>query len=176
MRVLTAFILGVVASLLALVVVAAAVLHGGGLSAQPEPSDAEEAVAEVARDWAMPSEAKKARNPVVLTPEALREAEAHFTSHCASCHGADGRGKTEMGQGLYPRTPNLTSKDSQEMTDGEIFYTIENGVRLTGMPAWGKPGKADESWKLVHLIRRLPQLSEKERAEMEAMVPRSTAE
>ena len=52
--------------------------------------------------------------------------------------------------------------------DGEIFYIIENGVRLTGMPAWGTGQASGESasWMLVHFIRHLPELSE---AELQAM-------
>jgi hypothetical protein len=51
-----------------------------------------------------------------------------------------------------------------------------NGVRLTGMPAWGKPGAERESWNLVHFIRRLPHLTPEELVEMERMNPRSSSE
>ena len=50
---------------------------------------------------------------------------------------------------------------TQELTDGEIFYIIKNGIRFTGMPGWG--GEDEENWKLVLFIRRLPNLSETER-------------
>jgi hypothetical protein len=60
------------------------------------------------------------------------------------------------------------------MTDGEIFYIIKNGVRFTGMPAWGDPESStdDESnWKLVHFIRHLPKLTPHEIQEMERLNP-----
>jgi mono/diheme cytochrome c family protein len=67
----------------------------------------------------------------------------------------------------------MRARGTQELTDGELFYIIENGVRLTGMPAWGGAGKPEESWKLVHFIRHLPRISPEELAEMERMNPRS---
>ena len=60
---------------------------------------------------------------------------------------------------------------TQTLTDGELFYIIENGVRLTGMPAWGtgKPEDADETWHLVHFIRHLVALSDEELEQMKAL-------
>jgi hypothetical protein len=65
---------------------------------------------------------------------------------------------------------------TQSLTDGELFYVIENGVRLTGMPAWGGAGRPEESWKLVHFIRHLPTLTPDEKAGMERLNPRSPQE
>jgi hypothetical protein len=66
--------------------------------------------------------------------------------------------------------------ETQELTDGELFYIVENGIRFTGMPAWGGPGTAEGSWHLVHFIRHLPKLTDEERAQMEALNPRSPDE
>ena len=52
------------------------------------------------------------------------------------CHGNDGKGKTTIGQNLYPKTPDMTLPATRNMTDGELYYTIQNGIRLTGMPFW----------------------------------------
>ena len=68
---------------------------------------------------------------------------------------------------------------TQHLTDGEIYYIIHNGIRLTGMPAWGEAGKVlndDDSWKLVLFIRHLPQITAQELAEMRNLNPRSPAE
>jgi hypothetical protein len=70
----------------------------------------------------------------------------------------------------------MRSPATQELTDGELFYIIENGVRLTGMPAWGGPDTAEGSWQLVHFIRRLPRLTPEEKARMEALNPKSPDE
>ena len=121
------------------------------------------------RHWSIPADLHDAKNPVPLTPEILAEARAHFADHCAICHGNDGKGTTEMGQHLYPRAPNMTLLETQSQSDGELFATIENGVRLTGMPGWGN-GTAESgraSWTLVHFIRHLPKITPEELAEME---------
>ncbi len=171
-----------VVAVLALALVGAAVgaflLVGHGWSAREKPSAAEEVLARAMRRLATPASVRGATNPVALTPEVLGRARAHFADHCASCHGNDGRGQTGLGQNLYPKAPDMTAAATQSLSDGELFAIIENGIRLTGMPAWGNPGPEDdaESWELVQLIRRLPQLTPDEIAEMEAQNPRSRRE
>jgi hypothetical protein len=65
---------------------------------------------------------------------------------------------------------------TQDLSDGELFYVIESGVRLTGMPGWGGPGSAEGSWHLVHFIRHLPAITAEEKAEMERLNPKSPDE
>jgi hypothetical protein len=78
-----------------------------------------------------------------------------------------------IGQGLYPKPPDLRQPGTQKLSDGEIFWVIENGVRFTGMPAFGGGhGLPEDSWKLVLFIRHLPQLSMDERLEMERNNPK----
>jgi len=149
-----------------------------GLSARAKPSAVEEMLARQFRRMAVPRADREAKNPVQVTPEVLREAREHFADHCAICHGNDGRGQTEIGQNLYPKAPDMLKAETQSMTDGELFYVIHNGIRLTGMPAWGEgpPEKDLGSWQLVHLIRSLPKITREELEEMEALNPRSPAE
>jgi mono/diheme cytochrome c family protein len=148
----------------------------GGISARIVPSPAEEAVARRLRSLLIPAEARAARNPLTLEPRIMAEGKAHFADHCASCHANDGSGQTALGRNLYPRAPDMRGPATQGLTDGELFYIIENGVRLTGMPGWGGAGKPEESWKLVHFIRHLPKLAPDEQVEMEQLNPRSAEE
>jgi len=149
-----------------------------GISARDQPSRLEVFVARRVRALAIPANAKSAANPVTLTPDVLVAARGHYADHCASCHANDGSGQTEIGQNLYPKAPDMRLPATQNLTDGELFYIIHNGIRLTGMPAWGVADEhADEdSWKLVYFIRHLPALTPAEIAEMEALNPRSPAE
>jgi mono/diheme cytochrome c family protein len=114
---------------------------------------------------------------VPATPEVLASARAHFADHCAGCHGNDGKGQTEMGRNLYPKAPDMTT-GTQSLLDGEIFYIIKNGVRLTGMPAWGddSPESDRASWELVHFIRHLPRITPEELKEMTDLNPVSPHE
>jgi mono/diheme cytochrome c family protein len=151
--------------------VAASILHDG-LSARGTPTHLEAMMARNARHLSIPANAREARNPVAATAETLRDARLHFADHCATCHGNDGGGDTLIGRGLYPKPPDLRLPETQELSDGELFWIIENGVRFTGMPAFATPGTENDSWKLVVFIRHLPQLTVEERKEMERYNPK----
>jgi mono/diheme cytochrome c family protein len=149
-----------------------------GFSALEEPTAMEAMIAARMRHWSVPAELRDARNPLPASPAVLAEARAHWADHCASCHGNDGRGKTTVGGRLYPRAPDMTLPRTQRLSDGELFAIIENGIRLTGMPGWsdGTDASRRESWALVHLIRRLPQITPEELAEMETLNPKTPEE
>lgn len=146
-----------------------------GLQASPQPSGFEVTVARAVRRFAVPGAMARRTNPVAASPEVLAEGLAHYADHCASCHGLDGGGDTEMGRGLFPKAPDMRAAATQQMSDGELFYVIEHGVRFTGMPAWSTGTGAGEqaSWQLVHVIRHLPRLTAEETARMETQTPRS---
>jgi mono/diheme cytochrome c family protein len=147
-----------------------------GFSAREQPSALENYLATSVRALAVPIRARNERNPFLPSPDVLAEARAHFADHCAICHANDGSGKTEIGQNLYPKAPDMRLPRTQKLTDGELYYTIHNGIRLTGMPAWGADEKDDDSWKLVLFIRHLPELTPTEEREMESLNPKGPAE
>jgi mono/diheme cytochrome c family protein len=156
------------------VAVATSLLHDG-LSARATPTKFEIMVARNAHHLAIPSNARLAQNPVLDSPEDLRDARLHFADHCAICHANNGSGQSMIGSGLYPKPPDLRLPETQNLTDGELFWIIENGVRFTGMPAFsngGEHGGMQSSWKLVHFIRHLPYLTAAERIEMERYNPK----
>lgn len=137
--------------------------RGHGFSAREQPTWMERTMARNARQIATPSDAKNLSNPrQQQTTEMIGEADEHFVEHCGICHGIDGRGDTVIGRNLYPKVPDMSQPDTQQLSDGELFYIISNGIRLTGMPAWSSEDKPEAIWDLVSLIRRLPKLSPEE--------------
>lgn len=140
-----------------------------GFSAREKPSRLEEFLARYARKIATPAGAKALKNPYPATPESLAAARAHWMDHCASCHALNGSGNTVIGQNLYPKAPNMRDSNTQGLSDGELYYIISNGVRFTGMPAWGGEHSPEETWQLVSFIRRLPTLSPGELKLMEQL-------
>jgi predicted CXXCH cytochrome family protein len=138
-----------------------------GFSARDEPTSLERTVARFVRNLSIPNRVAQEPNPWKPTPDVLKEAREVFTARCATCHGPDGRGQTIVGRNLYPKPPDLRSAFTQKLTDGQIHYIIQNGVRLTGMPAWGNPHEEEGeiSWKLVLFIRDLRQATTAELTE-----------
>ena len=130
-----------------------------GFSAREEPSRFEEFLARYARKIATPRDARKLQNPATLTPETMQAVYEHWNDHCSICHGLNGDGESDIGKNLYPKTPDMKSSEVQELSDGELFYIITNGVRFTGMPAWGDEHSPEETWQLVSFIRKLPSLT-----------------
>lgn len=148
-----------------------------GLSTRTKPASVEETIALAMREWATPRAVRDQLNPVEATPAALESALEHWADHCAACHANDGSGNTAMGRSFYPPSPDMRGSRTQSLKDGELFSIIENGIRLTGMPAWGTgtPEGERESWALVHFIRGLPTLTAAEIGRMEGLNPQSPA-
>lgn len=153
-------------------------LQGRGISARETPSWIEAQAGVFMRGWMTPSIYKGLKNPVSNTQDNFIAAREHYADHCASCHANDGSGNTAMGRNLYPKAPDMRLPRTQKLSDGELFYIIENGVMLTGMPGWstGTPEGERSSWQLVHFIRRLSSLTPEDLQEMERLNPRSRAE
>ena len=143
-----------------------------GFSARETPSRLEEFLARQARKIATPANARELENPSSLTPETLNAVYEHWSEHCALCHSLNGDGNSVIGKNLYPKTPDMKSAEVQGLSDGELFYIITNGVRFTGMPAWGDEDSPEEIWQLVSFLRKLPSLTP---AEFELMKQRAEA-
>jgi predicted CXXCH cytochrome family protein len=128
-----------------------------GLStARLEPPKAEVAVATWLLRHSVPVANQQRHNPLGADSADIAAGHDLFQKNCEICHGYDGNGKTQIGAEEYPRAPVLGSL-LPAMTDGEVFYHIRNGIRNTGMPAWGFPD--NQVWQLVLFMRNLPKVA-----------------
>jgi mono/diheme cytochrome c family protein len=149
-----------IAVLLAIVaVVFYSQVRAGGLAADTEPGQTERLIASRLVRLAIPADAKQQQNPLGADKTVWRSAADHYGDHCAACHGNDGRGDTDLGRNMYPGVPSFADDNVQRLSDGELFYIIQNGVRWTGMPAWKDEHTAEDSWRLVSFIRAIPTLT-----------------
>jgi len=142
-----------------------------GFSASASPTWMETEMAEMARQMAMPTASSEMTDPLPVTAASIAMGSQHFAAHCALCHDNNGDGQTVLGKNLYPKPPDLRGL-TQSRSDGEIFFIIRNGIRLSAMPAW-PDDSAHEIWMLVQTVRHLPQLTPSEIAEMKKFNPQT---
>jgi len=90
------------------------------------------------------------------TKASVARGGSHYGLDCSVCHSDNGCGQTPVGQWMYPRAADLTSKRVQNYSDQELFWIIQNGIRLTGMPAFAKVETEDHIWDVVNYVRTLP--------------------
>lgn len=121
-----------------------------------KPSAGETGLANAAKDVTIPLEAGKMKNPLPETDEIVSQGQEVFLGECVQCHGAEARGDTTVGRNMTPPAMDLTSAHVQHWSDAELFWIIQNGVRLTGMPAWKSTISANDTWKLARYIHSLP--------------------
>ncbi len=164
MRKLLGLVVVILALAGALSIAAAVSMVRGGFSARPKPSRIEARAVMVLRDLATPRKAKDRKSPIaVISADVLARGRAHFGEECAGCHGNDGRG-SDFGRSMFPQVPDLREAQ-RDMTDGEIFWVVTNGIRFSGMPAFGTPGDAqeeEEHWEVVAFVRHLPAITKGE--------------
>jgi mono/diheme cytochrome c family protein len=150
----------------ALGVLCAGIVLAAGLvdfSASTPPGRLEERLATFALNRSIERHASKGTNPLARSPAAVAAGLALFRTHCVACHGAPGVDPTEGGASLNPPAPGLTLARVQARSDGELQWIVSNGIRMTGMPAFGASRSDEDVWQLVAALRRLPKLSPEER-------------
>src|SRR5437879_13713119 len=111
------FTLGALLIVVAVIVYAA--VARGGLSADERPGAIERSIARRLVRLSIPPDAHDQANPYRSNANAWRESADHFDDHCATCHGADGRGHTEIGGYMYPPVPALADPPIQQISDGD---------------------------------------------------------
>jgi len=132
------------------------------LSAQREPGPAETRLANLSKRYFIYLASRHGIPPRPQdTKSSIERGGSHYGLDCSVCHADDGRSERPLGQGMYPRASDLTSKQVQSYSDQELFWIIQNGIRFTGMPAFGNVETPDHIWDLVNYVRTLPGDSQK---------------
>lgn len=141
-----------------------------GCSAHSKPSAIETKLANAAKDVVIPFEAESAANPTPDTALTLAQGRQVFLSHCALCHSSDGHSQNQLGLAMYPPAMDLNSPHVQSWKDQELFWIVQNGIRLTGMPGWQGIISSDDTWKVARYIHALPQMTPQRLAALDALV------
>ncbi len=100
-------------------------------------------------------------------PALVPKGAALYREACIHCHGAPGISASPFAQGLYPAPADLLSGSTQnEWTDTQLYWIVENGLKLTGMPAFGSNYEKGEIAAVVAFVRQLPKISPAEYEQM----------
>jgi mono/diheme cytochrome c family protein len=106
-----------------------------------------------------------AKAPQLTDPQLIRTGLIHFNEMCVTCHGAPGVPKSEIGMGLNPDPPDL-AHEGAEQSPARLFWVLKNGIKMTGMPAFGMTHTDDQIWSMVAFLKQLPKLSPEQYAAM----------
>jgi len=104
-------------------------------------------------------QAPKGPNPVSLTDAHLVEGIRLYRQHCAICHGDSDGEASPVAQGLYPAPPQLGADGVEDDPEGFSFWKIKHGIRLTGMPSWGRSLTDEQIWTLALFLKHMDSLS-----------------
>jgi|SRR5581483_4121908 len=128
------------------------------LTALREPGPAETRLANLSKRYFIYRASRHGTPPhrPLDTKASIERGGSHYGLDCSVCHADDGRSQRPLGQWMYPRASDLTSKEVQSYSDQELFWIIKNGIRYTGMPAFGKAETPEHIWDLVNYVRTLP--------------------
>jgi mono/diheme cytochrome c family protein len=107
------------------------------------------------------------RNPIPPTAENLREGEHEYDEHCAVCHGLDGSAENRVGGDFHPPITRL-SRGVKFLSDGQFYFIVSNGIRMTAMPGFATRHSSDDLWKIILWVRHFPNLTPQERATIQA--------
>ena len=124
-------------------------------SALEAPSAIETWAATRTKQWLIGREARGITAPA-SSEFSVHVGQMQYAAQCQTCHGIGGRTPTGIGRGMYPPAPDLGAPEVQRYSDAEVFWIVKHGIRLTGMPGFGRTLGDEEIWPLVYYIRTLP--------------------
>lgn len=104
--------------------------------------------------------------PPLTDPKLIQEGFEHYHEMCTGCHLAPGVESSEIREGLNP-VPPVLAKVVPNSTPARLFWVIKNGVKMTGMPAWGTSHSDEMIWAMVAFLERLPTMTPAEYQAME---------
>jgi len=120
-----------------------------------------------ASDHSIQYHAKDIKAPSVDDPAMVLEGFRHYREMCVGCHLAPGIDSSEISKGLMPPPPKL-QEAAEEWTPSELFWVTKNGIKMTGMPAWGLTHSDKKIWDIVAFVNQLPKMTPAQYKAMDA--------
>ncbi len=108
------------------------------------------------RDRSIGSHSQEIKPPSLTDAALVQAGFDEYHAMCFTCHGAPGHDLSEIGKGLNPSPPKLDAEEIQnQYSDAELYWIVKNGIRMTGMPAFGPTHEEKELWSIVAFVRHL---------------------
>lgn len=152
------FLAGIIATVVVLAIAASAIIFGGLYNvAATSPHGVERLVLSDAMYYSVLSHA----GPEIQKSwgdDQIKDGFSEYNDMCTVCHGAPGKERSEISQGLNPAPPDL-SKVSRQWNDAQLFWIIKHGIKMTGMPGFGPTHSDDTIWNIVGFVRKLADIS-----------------
>jgi len=156
------FVAGVVGTILIALLAGYLLLRSGFIpaNADAQPGGLELWVAGTSLDATLRDQAPNTPNPVALADANLIQGISLYGEHCAICHGtaAGAASASPVAKGLYPPPPQLGDEGVEDDPEGVSYWKIKHGIRLTGMPAWGRSLNDRQIWTLALFLKHMDNL------------------
>jgi mono/diheme cytochrome c family protein len=110
-------------------------------------------------------EALRVRPPAGFSPQQVLTGLHQYDADCVICHGAPAVARAQWVDGMTPSPPYLMDA-ARQWSASELFLIIKNGVKMTGMPAWGTTRSDAQVWSLVAFLEAEPSISPRDYARM----------
>lgn len=162
------YIVGALVAFVLAVIVAAGVIYFGGynVAASDQHFGITKWVFHTTMERSVVARAGSVNAPAQLTQEQADKGFSDFSEMCVTCHGAPGKERGEIGKGLNPQAPDL-ARSAQQWSNGELYWIVKNGVKMTGMPAFGFTHSDERLWAIVAFVKQLPRMTPEQYAQME---------
>lgn len=166
------FFSGVVVTILVLIVAGLIIIYSGlyNVSAANKEPGVSRWILSTTMDNSVEKHSEGIIVPDLNSPEMFKEGFTNYNSRCKGCHSAPGEQETGMAKGLNPKAPDL-SHSAKELLPEELFWVTKNGIKMTGMPAWGLSLSDDKIWATVAFIEQLPGMTGAEYDSLAAQPP-----
>ena len=161
------FFWGIVVGILAFFVIGIITMYSGvyNVAASSPHTAIGRWVLHTTMEHSVEAHAEDVKAPAQLTRAMVEKGAHHFKDDCVGCHGAPGVEPHEMAKGMRPEPPEL-KEAAEEMSPEEIFWVVKHGIKMTGMPAWGKVDDDEELWNTVAFVKHIPEISAEQYREM----------
>lgn len=125
-------------------------------------------IMELTRERSIAARTASLTSPDLSDEQGILKGAGQYAAMCANCHSEPGKPDTELGEGLYPKQPSLseTSLDAKA-----IFWVTKHGIKMTGMPAWGRSHDDATIWNIVAFVVKLKGMSSAQYQEIIAKAP-----